>query len=164
MKIHHIYQYVNKFHLNEDVDIMHLREDLRMTDQSYEDASAVQPRVQKLILEEIEKLPKCNELGQKGRLPFSYWFALFKIINFQNVRETNSYIHDQNKLERRTILKMGKEDDYLAIIDKHDNLSKQRLSKVNQFIFENAKCPLQQFGMSHEHYLQNPPGGNKEEF
>lgn len=32
MKIHHLYEYVNKFHLNEDVDIMHLREDLRMND------------------------------------------------------------------------------------------------------------------------------------
>lgn len=32
MKIHHLYEYVNKFHLNEDVDVMHLREDLRMTD------------------------------------------------------------------------------------------------------------------------------------
>ena len=39
MKIHHIYEYVNKFHLNEDVDIMHLRDDLKMTQQSNEDAT-----------------------------------------------------------------------------------------------------------------------------
>jgi len=70
-----------------------------------------------LILEEIKKLPKCKELGQNCRLPFSYWFPLFKIINFHNVRESRSYVVETNKIARRKLLKEGKGDEYKTLVE-----------------------------------------------
>lgn len=119
---------VAKYNIEEDADIMELQN--KLAEQSEErimaDFNDVQlsPKFEELLESRLADLPECNLVGVKPdgedtyeMLPFSFFLFVYKAYQFINMHEMR-FLEDNNKLERRAILKSGDTTGYELVVGK----------------------------------------------
>jgi hypothetical protein len=119
---------VAKYNIEEDADIMELQN--KLAEQSEERMMAdfedvqLSPKFEELLESRLADLPECNSVGVKPdgedtyeMLPFSFFLFVYKAYQFINMHEMR-FIEDNNKLERRAILKSGDTTGYELVVGK----------------------------------------------
>lgn len=120
---------VAKYNIEEDADIKELQN--KLAEQSEErmmaDFEDIQfsPKFEELLETRLADLPECKEVGVKPdgedtyeMLPFSFFLFVYKAYQFIHLHEMR-VIEDNNKLERRAILKSGDATGYDLTLNKH---------------------------------------------
>ena len=119
IKIHQLNVAVKEHKIDEDPDVIELQDSLKMQEldlrAKLEKENSVGAERQKLIKEDVEKLPACPELGHPAVLNFEYWLQLFKILNL-HVNAESLETREKHKVARRNVLKSGSDQDYQQCI------------------------------------------------
>jgi hypothetical protein len=119
---------VAKYNIEEDADIKELQN--KLSEQAEERMMAdfediqLSPKFEELLESRLADLPECNLVGVKPdgedtyeMLPFSYFLYVYRAYKFINMYEMR-FLEDNNKLERRAILKSGDTVGYELIMAK----------------------------------------------
>ena len=119
---------VAKYNIEEDADIKELQN--KLAEQSEERLLAsfenieFSPKFEELLETRLADLPECNLVGVKPdgedtyeMLPFNFFLFVYKAYQFI-YRDEMRILEDNNKLERRAVLKSGDATGYELTVNK----------------------------------------------